>query len=158
VTATPTVTPCPPVKDAGTRADASADAGADADAEAAPSPSPSPSPNPPAGCKSGSDSDYEVATRGVVAAPRIYVTRLRARIQPTALAADLELTPITGPEARDVSNLHQVARYHDDDERPNKRACAASNVRGDRAPAATWALGGAAALALTAWLRRKKRR
>lgn len=155
VTATPTVTPpCPPAKDAGTPADAGADADADADA----APLPSPSPSPPSGCKTGSESDYELATRDVVAAPRIYVTRLRARIQPTALAADLELTPMTGPDARDVSNLHQVARYDADGDRPNKRACATSKVHGDRAPATTWALGGAAALALTAWLRRKNRR
>lgn len=163
-TATPTVKPpCPTVKDAGIEAavdassdagdDAGEDAGADASVEEEPDAAALPSPTAPTRCKTGSDSDYVLATRDVIGAPRIYVTRLRARIQPNALAADLELSPATGPE---VSNLHQVARWDDQDDRPNRRACA--TTRGDRAPASTWALGAAAALVLTAWVRRKIRR
>lgn len=139
-------------------ADAATDAGGEEEADAGATNPPS---VPPPRCKSGSDSDYALATRDVIGAPKIYVTRLRARIQPNALALDLDLTPATGVDARDVSNLHQVARYEDETDRPNQRACATSRfrgIRGDRAPAATWALGAAAALGLTAWLRRKNRR
>jgi hypothetical protein len=111
-------------------------------------------------CKAGSASDYAIATRDVVGTPQIWVTRLRARIQPNALVDDLALTPAIAPNDKAIYNLHQVARYDDEDGRPSKRSCAASKVvrREKRAPAGTWALGAAAALALTAWLRRKKRR
>lgn len=112
-------------------------------------------------CLQGSDSDYQLATRDVVGASQIWVTRLRARIQPNALVNDLDLVPATGADARAISNLHQVARYDDEDERPSKTSCRTSGprrvVRHDkRAPGGTWALGAAAALVLTAWLRRKK--
>lgn len=84
---------------------------------------------------------------------------MRARIQPNALVDDLTLTPAIAPDNQPVSNLHQVARYDDEDERPNKSSCRTTKIgkRGNREPAGTWALGAAAALVLTAWLRRKKR-
>jgi hypothetical protein len=82
---------------------------------------------------------------------------MRARIQPNALVDDLTLVPATAPDNKALSNLHQVARYDDEDERPSKTSCRATKTvkRGAREPAGTWALGAAAALVLTAWLRRK---
>jgi hypothetical protein len=112
-------------------------------------------------CLSGGDSDYAVATRDVVGTTEIWVTRMRARIQPNALVDDLTLVPATAPDNKAISNLHQVARYDDEDERPSKGSCTSHAKvlkRTKREPAGTWALGAAAALVLTAWIRRKKKR
>jgi hypothetical protein len=111
-------------------------------------------------CQSGSDSDFAVATRDVVGTTEIWVTRMRARIQPNALVDDLTLVPAMAPDNKAISNLHQVARYDDEDERPSKGSCRTVKVtkRGKREPAGTWALGAAAALVLTAWVRRKKKK
>lgn len=111
-------------------------------------------------CRQGADSDYQLATRDVVGTSQIWVTRLRARIQPNALATDLDLVPAIAPDNKAISNLHQVARYEDEDDQPSKTSCRATKVvkHDKRAPGGTWALGAAAALALTAWLRRKKKR
>jgi hypothetical protein len=113
-------------------------------------------------CLAGADSDFQIAVRDVVGAPQIWVTRLRARIQPNALVSDLDLVPATAPDNKAISNLHQVARFDDEDDRPSKTSCRASSARivkrSKRAPEGTWALGAAAALVLTAWLRRKKKK
>lgn len=110
-------------------------------------------------CPEGADSEYQIATRDVVGTPKIWITHMRARIQPNALASELDLVPAAAPDDKAISNLHQVARYEDEDDRPSKTSCRATRiVRHDkRAPGGTWALGAAAALVLTAWLRRKKR-
>jgi hypothetical protein len=148
------------VVDAGDDAgdDAGSDAGSDAETSASDAGGTPQTVTPPR-CKTGDDDDYNLATREVIGASRVIVTRLRARIRPEALVRDLDLVPASGPDAQEISNLHQVARYDDEDDRPNKRSCATTkaNGRGDRAPAASWALGAAAALVLSAWLRRKRR-
>jgi hypothetical protein len=111
-------------------------------------------------CQSGSDSDFFIATRDVIGTTQIWVTRMRARIQPNALDADLTLTPAVAPDNRAISNLHQVARYDDEDDRPDKTSCRTTKIvrHGKREPAGTWALGTVAAIVLTAWLRRKKKK
>lgn len=110
-------------------------------------------------CQSGAESDFAIATRDVIGTSQIWVTRMRANILPNALVDDLTLVPATAPDDKAISNLHQVARFDDEDERPNKSSCRTTRVvkRGKHQPAGTWALGAAAALVLTAWIRRKKR-
>ena len=92
--------------------------------------------------------------RETVGSPNVVVTRMRARIPPSALTADLELAPVASQAP--ISNLHQALRDDEGpEERPSKSACASGRRRD---PVVTWGPGVAALFALGAWLRRRGRR
>ncbi|MBX3201284.1 MAG: DUF2330 domain-containing protein [Labilithrix sp.] len=103
-------------------------------------------------CRPAGPNDLELA-RETVGAPSVVVTRMRARLPPEALTADLDL----GPDASArISNLHQALRDESEpDERPSKSSCASSHRRD---LAAKWAPGVASLFVLAAWLRRRTRR
>jgi len=104
-------------------------------------------------CKPSGLNDHELM-RDVVGTPNVFVTRMRARIPPAVLTADLDLAPAPS-DSLPITNLHQALREdRDDEERPDKSACTSSRRRD---PVVTWGPGAAAIFALTLWLRRRAR-